>query len=300
MLVKSKAGVARTRRRMLLFSLPVVLLALFIAWKLISMPVLAGRAIDAYDREQFEQSAESSDALMFLNVVEDWIPYFNRGTAFAAGESYSQATDDLAKALERAPEDRRCDVRVNLALAWELQGDAYFAAGYFAGAASLYETAKAVIDAGAEEGCFEQQPPPEEEQPPPPEEEQPDEGEQQQPPTDGQNPDDQQQPPQDGQEPPDEQTNPQQPDGTEGTEEKLEQADQRLTEKLRESGLQREQQQDDDGDPSTPEEEEEEPGDGGKVDELRDKGDEAEQERQNQDSNQRGQDNSPDYVEKPW
>lgn len=290
MLVKSKAGVARTRRRMLLFSLPVVLLALFIAWKLISMPVLAGRAIDAYDRDQFEQSAESSDALMFLNVVEDWIPYFNRGTAYAAGESYSQATDDLAKALERAPEDRRCDVRVNLALAWELQGDAYFAAGYFAGAASLYETAKAVLDAGADEGCF--VPPPEEEQPPPPEEEE-------QPPTDGQNPDEQQ-PPTDGQEPPDQEPDPQQPDAPEGTEEKLEQADQRITEKLRDSEMQREQrQQGEDGDPSTPDEDEE-PGDGGKVDELRDKGDEAEQERQNQDSNQRGQDNGPDYVEKPW
>ena len=268
MLVKSKVGVARTRRRMLLFSLPVVLLALFVAWKLLSMPVLAGRAIDAYDRGQFAQSAETSDALMFLNVAEDWIPWFNRGTAHAADEAYSQATDDLAKALERAPEARRCDVRVNLALAWELQGDAYFAAGYFAGAKKIYETAKAVLDDGAAEGCFEQQPPEEEGQPPPEDEETP---------PDGQQPDD--------------------------TGEKLEQADDRVTDKLGESERQQEQEQenqpeDPDGEQVTPDEGDSSGDD--KVDELKDKGDEAEQEKQNQDSTKRGQENNRDYVEKPW
>lgn len=290
MLVKSKVGVTRTRRRMLLFSLPVVLLALFVAWKLLSMSVLAGRAIDAYDRGRFDLSVEKSDALMFLNVAEDWIPYFDRGTAHAAGEAYSQGTDDLAKALERAPEDRRCDVRVNLALAWELQGDAYFGAGYFAGAAKLYETAKAVLDAGAVEGCFEQQPPPEEEPPPPDGQEPPADGEQ--PPPDGQ------QPPPDAQEP--DGQDPQQPDDTG---DKLEQADDRVTEKLGESRRQQEQQdqqeEDAEGDEATPDEGEE-AGDGGKVDELRDKGDAAEQEKQNQDATKRGQENNRDYVEKPW
>lgn len=149
---------------MFLFSLPIVLLVLFVAWKLLSMPVLADRAIEAWDRGNYERSVEASDSLMFLNVAEDWIPWFNRGTAHASAQSYSEATDDLAKALERAPAERRCDVRVNLALAWEMQGDAYFDAGYFAGARKLYETAKAVIDAGADEGCFEQQPPEEDEQ----------------------------------------------------------------------------------------------------------------------------------------
>jgi tetratricopeptide (TPR) repeat protein len=190
---------------MALFSLPVVLLALFIAWKLISMPVLAQRGIDAYDQGNYERSVEASDSLMFLNVAEAWIPYFNRGTANAAAQSYSDATDDLAKALERAPEERRCDVRVNLALAWEMQGDSYYEAGYFAGAAKLYETAKAVLDAGADEGCFEQ--------PPPEQEEQSDEQQLEQ------------------------------PDGE--TAERLEQADERVTEKLRRSEQQDQQEQPD-------------------------------------------------------
>ncbi len=180
---------------MILFSLPVVFLALFVAWKLFSMPVLAQRGIDAYDQGHVERSVEASDSLMFLNVAETWIPYFNRGTAHAAGQAYSDATDDLAKALERAPQERRCDVRVNLALAWEMQGDSYFEAGYFAGAIRLYETAKAVLDAGADEGCFEQ-PPPEEEQT-------------------------------------EEQPSPEQPENE--TAERLQQADERVTEKLRQS-----------------------------------------------------------------
>ena len=245
---------------MILFSLPVVLLALFVAWKLFSMPVLAQRGIDAYDEGNFERSVAASDSLMFLNVAENWIPYFNRGTANAAAQAYSDATDDLAKALERAPEERRCDVRVNLALAWEMQGDSYFEAGYFAGATKLYETAKAVLDAGAAEGCFEQQPPePDEQQPPEPDQEQP-----------------------------------QDPDGD--TTEKLEQADERVTEKLRRSEQQEEPQQ-----PEPDQGEEEQEGEGGsKVDELQERSEEAEKEKQNQDSTKRGQDGSRDFVEKPW
>jgi tetratricopeptide (TPR) repeat protein len=259
MLLKSTASAKRTRRRMILFSLPVVLLALFVAWKLLSMPVLAQRGIDAYDQGLFDRSVEASDSLMFLNVAEPWIPYFNRGTAHAAGQAYSDATDDLAKALERAPQERRCEVRVNLALAWEMQGDSYFEAGYFAGAIKLYETAKAVIDAGADEGCFEQQPPEEEEQ-----------SEEQQP-------------------------APQQPE--EDAAERLQQADERVTEKLRQSEQQEspEQPETDAGQP-----EEESDGGGGKVDELKERSDEAEKEKQNQDSTQRGQDGSRSYVEKPW
>ncbi|MET1053264.1 MAG: hypothetical protein ABWX65_11550 [Mycetocola sp.] len=254
----------RTRKRMLLFSLPVVLLALFVAWKLLSLSVVTGRAIDAYDRQQFEQSAELSDGLMFLNVAEDWIPYFNRGTAYAAGEAYSQGTDDLAKALERAPQDRRCDVTVNLALAWELQGDAYFAAGYYVGASKLYETARAVLDAGAAEGCFEPPPPPDEQEQPPPDEQQ-------------ENSD----------------------DGTDPTtEEKLEEADERITEKLDQTQDQQGQQDQQEG--SDPQPGEEEPDGGSKVDELEDKGNQAEEEKQNQDSTKRGQENDRDYVEKPW
>jgi tetratricopeptide (TPR) repeat protein len=257
MLLKSTASAKRTRRRMILVSLPVVLLALFVAWKLLSMPLFAQQAIDAYDEGNYDRAVETSDSLMFLNIAENWIPYFNRGTANAAAQSYSDATDDLAKALERAPEERRCDVRVNLALAWEMQGDSYFEAGYFTGARKLYETAKAVLDAGADEGCFEQQPPEQEEQ-----------GE--------------------------EESSPQQPDGD--TAERLEQADERVTEKLRQSERQEESEQ---PEPDAGESEDADGG-GGKVDELKERSDEAEKEKQNQDSTQRGQDGSRNYVEKPW
>ncbi|MBG6239744.1 tetratricopeptide (TPR) repeat protein [Mycetocola sp. CAN_C7] len=279
MLLDVKAARRRSRRRMILYSLPVVLLGLFVAWKLLSMPILAERAIDAYDREQFERSAETSDALMFLNVAEDWIPYFNRGTAYAAGEAYSQATDDLAKALERAPEDRRCDVTVNLALAWELQGDSYFSAGYFVGAAKLYETARAVLEAGAAEGCFEPPPPPEESQ-------QEEEGDT--PPPDEQD--------EQGDTPPPDQ---QDKGAGDSAEEKLEQADERIREKLDQSLEQGEQQQEREGTEETAPGDDE-PEAGSKVDELGNKGDQAEEEKQNQDSTKRGQENNRDYVEKPW
>jgi tetratricopeptide (TPR) repeat protein len=261
MLLKSTASAKRTRRRMILFSFPVVLLALFVAWKLLSMPLFAQRGIDAYAQGNFESSVEASESLMFLNVAENWIPYFNRGTAHAAAQAYSDATDDLAKALERAPEERRCEVRVNLALAWEEQGDSYYEAGYFAGATKLYETAKAVLDAGADEGCFEQQPP------------EPEEGGQAE------------------EQPPEQQR-------SEGdASERLEQADERVTEKLLRSE-QQDTQEPPEGDTGEPEEDSE--GGGDKIEELKERSDEAEKEKQNQDSSKRGQDGSRNYVEKPW
>jgi tetratricopeptide (TPR) repeat protein len=240
---------------MILLSLPLVLLTLFVAGKLLSMPLYAQRGIDAYGEGNFESSVAASDSLMFLNVAETWIPYFNRGTAHAAAQAYSEATDDLAKALERAPKERRCDVRVNLALAWEMQGDSYFQAGFTAGAIKLYETAKAVLDAGADEGCFERQPPdePQTDQPQPP------------------------------------------PDQLD-TAERLQQADGRVAEKLRQSQQQEAPAQPDTG---TGQQDESDSG-GGQVDDLKQRSDEAEKEKQNQDSAERGQDGSRDYVEKPW
>ena len=145
--------VRRTRRRLFWWSLPIVLVILAIAWKLVSLQLTTDGAKDDFDAGDYEGSADRSGSLLVANLIEPWIPYYNRGTALATFQNYTPATDDLGEALTRAPASERCMVRVNLALAWEQQGDAYRGAGYEEGAIRLYETSLAVIRDGAADGC---------------------------------------------------------------------------------------------------------------------------------------------------
>ncbi|GGK87745.1 hypothetical protein GCM10007382_04580 [Salinibacterium xinjiangense] len=141
------------RRRLLMFwiSLPLVLFVLVAAVKLLTLAPTAQSAIDAYDSGLYTSSGEISGSLLDINIVEPYLPYFNRGDAFAADQYYGPATDDFEKALELAPEDRKCDVRLNLALTWERFGDIYVANGFYQGAVLLYEASQAVLDAAGPE-----------------------------------------------------------------------------------------------------------------------------------------------------
>ncbi|MDJ0334727.1 hypothetical protein QMG83_05770 [Salinibacterium sp. G-O1] len=146
--------VARLRRRRILMfwiSLPVVLFMLVAAVKLISLAPTAQLAIDAYYDGRYVTSEQISGSLLEANIVEPYLPYFNRGDAFAADRYYGPATEDFEKALTLAPEDRKCDVRLNLALTWERFGDIYVANGFYQGAVQLYKASQAVLDAAGPE-----------------------------------------------------------------------------------------------------------------------------------------------------
>jgi hypothetical protein len=88
---------------------------------------------------------------MGWNIVEPYLPYFNRGDAFAADDYLGAAIDDFEIALELAPMEKKCDVRLNLALAWERFGDYYVQYGFPQGAVLLYEASQAVLDAAGQE-----------------------------------------------------------------------------------------------------------------------------------------------------
>jgi len=141
----------KKRLKLLLFSLPVIAFALFVAFKLMGLSITTSAAIQAYNVGNYDSSIERSESLLDLNIVEPWIPYFNRADAHAANEYYVDSVDDFEKALELAPEDRQCEVRINLALSWELLGDIYADGGYFQGAVLLYDTAEQVIADGGPE-----------------------------------------------------------------------------------------------------------------------------------------------------
>ena len=143
---------ARSRRRRrakyLLLSLPVVVVLLYAATRLMGLSIVNGTALDLFDAARFEASAQKSTELQDENIVEPYLPWFNRGDAYAAQEKYTDAIDDFEKALELAPAERECDVRVNLALSWERLGDIYAVNGYPQGAVLLYQAAETVIGEG--------------------------------------------------------------------------------------------------------------------------------------------------------
>jgi len=138
----------RRRTRYLLLSLPVMIALVYVAVRLIGLSLVNQTALDQFDAGAYAQSEEVSTGLLDQTLIEPYLPFFNRGDAKAAQEQYTDAIDDFERALELAPAERQCDVRVNLALSWERLGDVYAAAGFPDGAKQLYQAALAVIAEG--------------------------------------------------------------------------------------------------------------------------------------------------------
>ena len=141
------------KRRWILFgiSLPFAIFGLYWAFHMLGLAPTAQNAIDAYDDGYFLASQAHSTSLLEPNVFESWLPYFNRGDAYAGEQNYGPAIDDFEIALELAPVEKQCDIRLNLALGWERFGDAYVEAGFYQGAVNLYAASKAVLDAAGPE-----------------------------------------------------------------------------------------------------------------------------------------------------
>ena len=145
----------RTIRIMLLaVAVPLLLLCIVVSVKLATLQAIAGTAISRYEIGAYDASAEAAEGLMENNLFEPWIAHFDRGTARAAAGFYNESIDDLERAFDLAPDERRCDVALNLSLAWESLGDDYAQQGQFAGAIKLYDLARAALDA-AGDGCGE-------------------------------------------------------------------------------------------------------------------------------------------------
>ena len=141
----------RLRWILLLGSVPFAIAALMLAGKLFGLQGTAGPALEGYERGSYAASAEQLGPLFDWNAFEPWIAHFDRGTARAAAGDTIPAIADLERAFAQAPTAKKCDVAVNLSLSWELLGDSYASQGQLAGAARLYATAKAVIEAAGPE-----------------------------------------------------------------------------------------------------------------------------------------------------
>ncbi|WP_395309112.1 hypothetical protein V4U86_28110 [Mycobacterium sp. AMU20-3851] len=113
----------QTRRRLLGYSAPVVVIVLLFAVKLISA-VLAGNAAVSHFAEADGAALDRDAGVMGLvNVIEPAKAHFVAGAAAALQGRLTDADREFSLALDRTEQDASCPVRVNLALVRESLGD---------------------------------------------------------------------------------------------------------------------------------------------------------------------------------
>jgi hypothetical protein len=132
-----------------------VLLVLCAAAKLLSLDVLAGRAVAGFAAGDSAAVAAAAGGLSLANAVESHKAPFAAGDGRALAGDYDGARRLFQDALAKVPRGSvdECFVRVNLSLATEKLGDAAADGRAASSAAALYAEALAVVEA-APPGCF--------------------------------------------------------------------------------------------------------------------------------------------------
>jgi hypothetical protein len=158
---KYAADLRRKRKRLLLWSAPLMLIALLAALKLLSAVAVNMAGTSAYQNANHNTAADRFALLGdFFNVVEPWKAHFNEGTAIYAGGDFFGAKEELLVALDLVPRSpqgeppakEECDVRTNLSLAYEGMGDEAMAAGDPAMGANYYDQAQTALSNCGESG----------------------------------------------------------------------------------------------------------------------------------------------------
>lgn len=143
----------RRRRRLLLGSAPVFLAVTVLAVKLLSLPIAAGQAADAFADGNAAGTVKAGQAMGTLNLVERYKSHFAVGDGHVLQGDFEKARDEFAAALELAPFDESCRVRVNLVLSLEKLGAAKEQGGDTASALAFYTQGSELV-AGAPRDCF--------------------------------------------------------------------------------------------------------------------------------------------------
>lgn len=143
----------RLRRRLLIYSAPLSVLALLIAVKLISVVVAGDSAVSSFARGDGSAVQANAQILGVANLVEPAKAPFTAGAAAVLEGRLEDADAQFSAALARLDAASSCPVRVNLELVRETQGDRAAAAGDRVRADERYASALAVVD-GAPHACF--------------------------------------------------------------------------------------------------------------------------------------------------
>jgi len=141
------------RRRLVLFSAPVMLIVLLAAVKMISVVVAGNSAVTNFTDRDEEALGRDTSTLSVLNVLEPARAPFAAGTLAVLQGQLDEADRHFSDALTRTSTEDACPVLVNLELVRERQGDIDGWEGRSDDARERYRNALAVVE-GAPGGCF--------------------------------------------------------------------------------------------------------------------------------------------------
>lgn len=114
----------RARRWIIVGSLPLVLAAVLFSAKLTSMYAFAYQSISAFVAADYAGTIRGAQGQNVANWFEKHKAPFNEGVGLAASGELAEAQEKFEQALGWAEGMQQCDIRVNLALVLEWQGDA--------------------------------------------------------------------------------------------------------------------------------------------------------------------------------
>jgi hypothetical protein len=143
----------RLRRRLLVFSVPLMIVALIAVVKMISVVVAGNSAVSAFARGDVGALQDDVSTLNVLNVIEPAKAPFAAGTLAVREGRLDEADARFSEALSRTDPPQSCPVRINLELVRERQGDVDAWEGRPDQARERYTSALAIV-ADAPEGCF--------------------------------------------------------------------------------------------------------------------------------------------------
>jgi hypothetical protein len=139
------ATIPARRRRMLLWSMILVIpLGLFSVGTGINVVIAAG-VQQTFASGDYQAAAAWARAGVSLNPFDRYLPNYNLGTAYAAGDLLPEAVPELQTALDNAPSpEAACYPRANLALTYVRLGNRYFDDRRWLDAVAAYRAAKAL------------------------------------------------------------------------------------------------------------------------------------------------------------
>ncbi|AYF97148.1 hypothetical protein [Protaetiibacter intestinalis] len=112
------------RRIALIASAPLVIVALLVCGKLLSMYAFANQAISSYAAGDYPGTVSAARGQEPFNYFEPYKAPFNRGVGLADAGELDAARLAFEEALALATGMEECPVRVNLSIVWERIGDA--------------------------------------------------------------------------------------------------------------------------------------------------------------------------------
>ncbi|MBV8349145.1 MAG: hypothetical protein JOZ49_16940 [Mycolicibacterium sp.] len=143
----------RLRRRLLVFSTPMVVVLLAAIAKIVSAATAGDAAVTDFSHHDIDALGSDVSTLSVFNIVEPAKVSFIQGDLAVLEGKLEDADHRFTEALARTDGASSCPVRVNLELVRETQGDLAARNGDKTRAEERYNSALGVIS-GAPAGCF--------------------------------------------------------------------------------------------------------------------------------------------------